>query len=64
MKLPWMAERIQLRAISSLRPRAGNARVQSAKHARPSPPLKKLQRATVASGQIVARSARLRFSRA
>ncbi len=27
MTLPWMAERIQLRAIASLRPHAGNARV-------------------------------------
>ncbi|MFN7332797.1 MAG: ParB/Srx family N-terminal domain-containing protein, partial [bacterium] len=30
MTLPWMAERIQLRAIASLRPHAGNARVHSA----------------------------------
>jgi hypothetical protein len=30
MTLPWMAERIQLRAIASLRPHAGNARVHDA----------------------------------
>jgi hypothetical protein len=33
MTLPWMAERIQLRAIASLRPQAGNTRAQMAKHA-------------------------------
>jgi hypothetical protein len=30
MTLPWMAERIQLRAIASLRPHTGNARVHDA----------------------------------
>jgi hypothetical protein len=30
MTLPWMAERIQLRAIASLRPHAGNARMHDA----------------------------------
>jgi hypothetical protein len=30
MTLPWMAERIQLRAIASLRLHAGNARVHDA----------------------------------
>jgi ParB-like chromosome segregation protein Spo0J len=30
MTLPWMAERIQLRGIASLRPHAGNARVHDA----------------------------------
>jgi len=30
MTLPWMAERIQLRAIASLRPHAGDARVLDA----------------------------------
>ena len=30
MTLPWMAERIQLRAIASLLPHAGNARVHEA----------------------------------
>ncbi|MFO0201417.1 MAG: ParB/Srx family N-terminal domain-containing protein, partial [Alphaproteobacteria bacterium] len=30
MTLPWMAERIQLRAIASLRPHASNARVHDA----------------------------------
>jgi hypothetical protein len=42
----------------------GNTRVKIAKHARPSPPLNKLQRATVAPSQTAACSARLRFRRA
>jgi hypothetical protein len=33
MTLPWMAERIKLRAIASLRPQAGNPRLQLARHA-------------------------------
>ena len=33
MTRPWMAERIQLRAIAAVRPQAGNTRVQMAKHA-------------------------------
>jgi hypothetical protein len=42
----------------------GNTRVQMAKHARPSPPLNKLQRAGVAPDQIVACTSRLQFRRA
>jgi hypothetical protein len=31
MTLPWMAERIQLRAIAALRPHAGNAQRSAVK---------------------------------
>jgi len=53
MTLPWMAERIQHRAIASLRPHASNARVHDATQlaqsscngARPERPLHRRQRA-------------------